>query len=165
MNDALHNLIEALREELREYGGMLALLEQQQEQVVGRAADELLQTVTAVNRQGDVLQRARQERERRRRELCAALAIPLDTPLKDLSAHLPENYRPLVQALLEENNALLARVQQRARQNFLLLRRSLELVRNLIATLCPALRATTYAGDGGMRTSWAAGQSLYDAVG
>ena len=38
MNDLLHNLIEALREELKQYGEMLAVLEQQQNSVVQRRA-------------------------------------------------------------------------------------------------------------------------------
>jgi len=45
MIDALQTLIEALRDELKQYGEMLALLDQQQELVAGRAADELLHSV------------------------------------------------------------------------------------------------------------------------
>jgi hypothetical protein len=65
MNETLHNFVESLREELKQYGELLALLELQQAQVVRRLADELLETVSAVNAQGDAIQVARREREQR----------------------------------------------------------------------------------------------------
>ena len=46
MNDLLHNLIEALREELKQYGEMLAVLEQQQDSVVRRQVDDLLRNIS-----------------------------------------------------------------------------------------------------------------------
>ena len=69
MNEFLQNFVEGLREELKQYGELLALLELQQTQVVRRLADELLETVSAVNAQGDAIQMARREREQRQREL------------------------------------------------------------------------------------------------
>ncbi len=45
-----------------------------------------------------------------------------------------------MQALVQENNELLVRVQQRARQNHLLLLRSLELMQKLINSLFPGSR-------------------------
>ncbi len=53
---------------------------------------------------------------------------------------LPADYRPLVQALVDENNELLVRVRQRARQNHLLLSRSVELMQGLLNTLLPVAR-------------------------
>ena len=44
---------------------------------------------------------------------------------------LPPDYRPLVQALVQENNELLARVHQRTRQNHLLLSHAVELMQQL----------------------------------
>ena len=61
----------------------------------------------------------------------------------DLIPLLPADYRPLLQALVEENNELLVRVRQRARQNHLMLRRSVELMQELLNTLAavaPRLR-------------------------
>ena len=75
MTELLHNFVESLREELKQYGELLALLELQQTQVVHRLADELLETVSAVNVQGDAIQVARREREQRQREV-GPLASP-----------------------------------------------------------------------------------------
>jgi hypothetical protein len=55
MNDLLHNLIEALREELKQYGEMLAVLDQQQHSVVQRQVDNLLQNVAAINAHAEAI--------------------------------------------------------------------------------------------------------------
>ncbi len=65
MNDnfSLNKLIAALREELQQYGEMLARLDEQQEYAMRRAADELLQSVSAVQEQGRKVSTARQHRQ------------------------------------------------------------------------------------------------------
>src|SRR5262252_2868609 len=116
MNELLQNLIEALREELKEYGEMLALLDQQQELVMHRRTQDLLQCVAAINSQADTIAVARHEREQRQRRIALQCNLPEDTTFANLVPCLPSGYRPLMQALVQENNELLIRVQQRARQ-------------------------------------------------
>ncbi|HYG34578.1 MAG TPA: flagellar export chaperone FlgN, partial [Clostridia bacterium] len=128
MTDPLKALIEALRHELQQYGEMLARLDQQQESIMSRAADDVLASVAAVQSQGVAIQEARRAREYTQRELAGYFHQPEETTLGDLTERMPSDYRPLVRALVEENNQLLARVHQRARQNHLLLRRSLDLM-------------------------------------
>ena len=164
MNELLQNFIESLREELKQYGELLALLDAQQEQVVRRLADELSETVSTINSQGEVIQAARRERDQRRRELARFLLLPDETLITQLIPSLPEAYRPLVSALVGENNHLLARVQQRARRNHILLSRSLELMGQFINSLC-AIGAPTYNEAGGMARAMAPGRALYEAVG
>ena len=164
MTEFLHNFIESLREELKQYGELLALLELQQTQVVRRLADELLETVSAVNAQGDAIQMARREREQRQRELARSLRL-LDTArIADLIAAMPEVCRPLVSALVDENNQLLGRVRQRARQNHVLLSRSVELMQQFINSFC-AVGVPTYNETGTVTPPPALGRALYDAVG
>ena len=62
MKELLSNLIEALREELKQYGEMLALLDQQQQMVVHRQVAALPDHVNCVNAQAGVIAAARQER-------------------------------------------------------------------------------------------------------
>lgn len=164
MTELLHNFIESLREELRQYGELLALLELQQTQVVRRLADELLETVSAVNAQGDAIQVARREREQRQRELARSCLLPDDARIADLLGAIPEVCRPLVSALVDENNQLLGRVRQRARQNHLLLSRSVELMQQFINSFC-AVGVPTYNETGTVTPPPALGRSLYDAIG
>ena len=164
MNELLQNFVESLREELKQYGELLALLEQQQAQVVRRLADELLGTVSAVNAQGDAIQMARREREQRQRDLARSLRLLDDARIADLIAAMPEVYRPLVSALVDENNQLLGRVRHCARQNHVLLSRSVELMQQFINSFC-AVGVPTYNEMGTMTPPPALGRPLYEAVG
>ncbi len=161
----LEELIEALREELRQYGELLALLDQQQEQVLTRATGELLCTVAAINGQTATLQKARQYREACHHELARVLQLSEQTSLGDTLPLLPENYRPLLQALVQENNELLTRIRQRTRQNHLLLSRSLDSIQNFLRALFPSGNTPVYNEKGRMPEASAPVGPLYEAVG
>jgi len=161
----LQNLIAALREELHEYGEMLARLDEQQELVMRREADGILQSVATIQEQGVVIQRAREIRVQRQGELAQKLALKSDAEFSQIVPQLPEDYRPMINALVSENNALLVRIQQRARQNHLLLRQSLELMQRFLSTLFPTPEARTYAPVNPMFSRPAPAVSIYEAVG
>jgi flagellar biosynthesis/type III secretory pathway chaperone len=165
MTELIQHLIEALREELKQYGEMLALLDRQHQFIMVRAADEVFQTISPIQAQGAAIQKARDYREERRRDLTQALDQVEGTPFSDLVPLLPPDYRPLLKALVDENNELLVRVRQRARQNHLLLSRSVELMQSLLNTLMPARETRVYNGHGNMHTHTIVTRSLYDAVG
>ncbi len=161
MNELLQNFISSLREELKQYGELLALLETQQEQVVRRQAEELLASVAAVETQGNAIRAARRERAQRQRELALALGAAAESSITTMIPLVPEACRPLVAALLDENNQLLRRVRQRARQNHVLLSRSLELMEKFINSFC-AVGAPTYNGTGMMAPRPNPGHALYE---
>jgi flagellar biosynthesis/type III secretory pathway chaperone len=165
MNELLSNLIEALREELKQYGEMLALLDQQQHLVMRRQVAELPNNVNSVNAQAGVIAAARQEREQRQRHLARLLQLSEPVTFTVLIPLLPADYRPLVDALVRENNELLVRVQQRARQNHLMLSHCVELMQQLINSIYPAVAPTTYDGNGHVPMAAVPPQPLYQAVG
>jgi flagellar biosynthesis/type III secretory pathway chaperone len=158
-------LLDALRQELQEYGEILALLEQQQASVLARAAEEVLQSVGSIQQQLARIQAARQQRQSCQSEIARQLAQPVDAAFATLIPLLPESYRLPVESLVRENNQLLARVQQRARQNHLLLSRSLQLMQQFINALMPATHPATYGQGGQMQGASLPGQGLYEAVG
>jgi hypothetical protein len=165
MNELLSNLIEALREELKQYGEMLALLDQQQHFVVRRQTSELPENVNSVNAQAAVITAARQERAQRQRHLARLLELPEGASFSAFLPLLPADYRPLVDALVCENNELLIRVQQRARQNHLLLSHCVELMQQLINSIFPGVSPTTYNGSGHIPVAAVPPRPLYQAVG
>jgi flagellar biosynthesis/type III secretory pathway chaperone len=165
MKELLANLIEALREELKQYGEMLALLDQQQQLVMRRQVGELPDNVNCVNAQAGVIAAARQEREQRQRYLARLLNQPETAAFAVLIPLLPEDYRPLVDALVRENNELLIRVQQRVRQNHLLLSHCVELMQQLINSIFPGVPPTTYDGSGRIPAAQIPPAPLYQAVG
>jgi flagellar biosynthesis/type III secretory pathway chaperone len=154
MNDLLHNLIEALREELKQYGEMLAVLDQQQSSVVQRHTHDLLQNVAV-----------RREREQHQRNVARQLDLAEDANFGTIIPLLPPDYRPLVQALVQENNELLARVHQRTRQNHLLLSHAVELMQQLINAIFPGGSPKTYDSNGRLPVNGLPQHSIYERVG
>ena len=166
MNDKLNHLIEALREELQQYGTMLALFERQQEELVRRETDQILATASELQSQGGAIRSAREQRVFRYVELAESLSVPPDGRFTGLLEALPVHRRGQVQALMDENNRLLKRIQHVARQNHLVLKHSLEHLTHFIHTLMGAQHQTlVYDGGGGVACPSASGLSLYEAVG
>jgi flagellar biosynthesis/type III secretory pathway chaperone len=164
MNELLQNLIESLREELKEYGEMLALLDQQQQMVTHRQTQDLLQCAGAVNLQAEAIAAARREREQRQREVARELNLSADAPFNEVLPRLPAQFQPLMKALVQENNQLLVRIQQRARQNHLLLTRIVELMQRFLGSLFPG-NPTTYDNAGQLLAASLPQRTVYDAIG
>lgn len=165
MKEILSHLIEALREELKQYGELLALLDQQQHLVMHRHTASLPDSASSVNAQADILRGARHEREQRQRNLARRIELPEDANFKMLLPKIPADYQPLVEALVEENNELLARVQARARQNHLLLSHCVDLMAQFMASIFPTTKPVTYNVNGHAPTVNIPAESLYHAVG
>ncbi len=165
MIESIKNLVGALREELQEYGEMLALLDRQQQLIMARAADEVFQTISVIQAQGAAIQNARGQREVRRRSTAEILGRDEAVTFSELIPLLPPDYRPLVKALVDENNELLVRVQQRARQNHLLLSRSVEMMQGLLDSLFPSRETRVYNDQGAPQTHSLPMRPFYEAVG
>ncbi len=164
MNELLQNLIEALREELKEYGEMLALLDQQQQMVTHRQTQDLLQCAGSTNIQAEAIAAARREREQRQREVARELRLGADAAFNEVMPKLPMAFQPLVKAWVQGNNQLLARIQQRARQSHLLLPRITELMQRFLGSLFPG-NPTTYDNAGQLLATALPQHSVYDAIG
>lgn len=164
MIDTLQKLISLLREELQQYGEMLARLDQQQDLVTRRAPDELLQSTADIDAQTRVIHEARRQRLEQQRAVAQALQLGEEASFTEIIAQLPADYRPLVAALVQENNELLIRVQQRSRQNHVLLSRSVELMNRLISSLLPG-GSPVYTGKGSLDGTMLPSRSIYQAMG
>lgn len=164
MTENIANLVSALRQELVQYGEMLALLERQQQQIGARSADEVYQSIGPVKRQGLAIQKARTHREECRAQLAQALQRARESSFAELISLLPADCRPLLCELVRKNNELLARVRQRARQNHLRLSRSIELIQGLINSLFPSRVSRIYNGRGAMKLRRLSPRSFYEAT-
>jgi len=164
MTESIEKLIAALREELQHYGEMLALLDQQQESAINRLADEMFAATTAIQNQAGIMQATRRDREQCQRVLARELCVVETSTFVEIIPLLPADYRPLLQSLVDENNSLLQRVQQRARQNHLVLSRSVELMQQFLGALFPARETHVYNEHGGRQLSSLPGPPLYQAI-
>lgn len=162
---SVDTLVDSLRFELQQYGEALALLEEQQELIVQRAAGGVMNSVSSIQSQAHQILVARERRASLQKELAHELRLPEDATLADLIRRLPAQYQPLVQALLEENNQLLFKVRQRAKQNHVLLSRSLELMQALIRSLLPAGAGVVYTSGGDVASPAFDRESHFQAVG
>jgi flagellar biosynthesis/type III secretory pathway chaperone len=160
----LEKLIAALREELQQYGEMLARLDDQQQLVIRRAAEAVLESLIPIQAQSAVLSQVRDARFTAMKALCGWLGVSETATFKEILPRLPADYRPLLQALIEENNELLQRIHQRARQNHVLLSRTVESMQHVINSLGIHRASPVYGEDGGVFTPSAARASLYEAV-
>jgi flagellar biosynthesis/type III secretory pathway chaperone len=94
---------------------------------------------------------AREQRVHRYVELAESLSLPPDGRFAVLLDALPAQRRGQVQALMDENNRLLKRLQQVSRQNHLVLKHSLDHLTQFIHTLMGAQHQTmVYDGGGGV---------------
>jgi hypothetical protein len=139
VSESLNRLIAALREELQQYGELLALLDRPQDLTGVSPSGELLQSIAAIQNQAAVIESARADRDRCHGAVATALEQSSTVPFAVLIPLLPADYQPLVEALVLENNQLLLRVQQRAHQNHVLMSRSAALMQQFVSAL-PTLR-------------------------
>jgi len=165
MIENINRLVSALREELQQYGEMLALLDAQQEHVKARSGQEVFRSISSIEAQALLIQNVRALREQCRQFVAKDAARPEAVSFSELIPLLPADYQPLVKALVDENNHLLARVRQRAHQNHLLLRRSLELMEGLLNTLFSSTQTSLYNGNGAIDKHYLAAPAFYSSVG
>jgi hypothetical protein len=165
MNELLSNLIESLRDELKHYGELLAQLEHQQQLVVRRQTQDLLHSAGGVNAQADAVAAARREREQHRRKIAKHLKLNDAAPIGEILPLLPEHYRGLIHALIHENNELLLRVQQRARQNQLLLSHAGELMQRFITAILPGATPATPDDAERLPQTSLSSSSIFEAIG
>ncbi len=131
-------MIQALREEVTQYGELLALLEKQQQLILGRSTDGLLGNLRSIHAQVPLVGSARQCRDDCRQALASALGQPATISFRILIAAAPPHCRALFEALVDEINDLLQRSQERLRQNHRLISRSLSSLHRMILELLPS---------------------------
>ncbi len=165
MNEALEKLIQALREELQQYGEMLARLDQQQEYVTRRASEDLLQATSEIELHSQTMKHARQVRTECQATVAREVGCESDATFATIIPKLPSPYRPLVLALVQENNESLGRIHQRSRQNHILLCRSLELMSRLLGNLMPGTHSPVYTDKMNVSSGAFPAHAMYQAIG
>ena len=160
----LQKLIEALREELQQYGEMLALLDNQQQLIRLRGADDILRSIDAISAQSGAIQAARQHRSSLQQEVARNAAQPEDSTFAQLIPLFPAAYQPLVSALVQENNELLRRVRQSAQKNQNMLRQSLDYMQRFVSALAGADQTTTTQEEPHNLLPVQPSSALYEAI-
>jgi flagellar biosynthesis/type III secretory pathway chaperone len=141
-------LVELLRSELEEYGGLLALLEDQQDAIIARSPDRVLEINTLINDQMRMIHMRREAREQFVCRLANRLNQNTNSTLRELLRFFRQPIQPLLEALIKEINNLVTRARRRAQQNQMLLARSIEVMQEVLQRLNPETMHKVYGADG-----------------
>jgi flagellar biosynthesis/type III secretory pathway chaperone len=142
------NLIEALRNEMQEYGGLLSLFNDQQTAILERKPDLVMAAQEAITQQVDTIHACRKLREESARVVAKAAGQNPDSTVRALVESCAEAVRPLLHALLDEVNRLILKTRRRAQQNQMLLARSIEVSQQILQRINPEMVTKTYSRRG-----------------
>jgi hypothetical protein len=112
MTGYVEQLVEALRNELQQYGEMLALLDSHD--TAGRGLPGILNACEGILRQGAAIEEARLLRVQQLSRLAWVLGKPDEDSILNLLADLPSHFQPLLTALISEINGALGQVREKA---------------------------------------------------
>lgn len=141
-------LVDALRDELQEYGDLLNLFDEQQAAILRREPDAVLATGDSITAQLKTVGSRRKRREALARESAELLNRPPESSLRELTQFFPQTVQALFQALIDEVNQLLSRTKRRAHQNQMLLARSVEVSQDILCRLDPGAMTKSYSPEG-----------------
>lgn len=159
-------LVEILRNELQEYGGLFNLLGQQQDRIIERKPDAVLLLNDEIEIQTRTVGDLRGRRETYVDDLLARVGEAVPGTLRRLIPHLPEFVQPLIEALMTDINHMVRRNRHKARQNHLLLSRAVQLTEETLRVLQPENFTRTYGRTGrASLPARAAAVSRYNALG
>ena len=149
-------MTQALRLELQEYGGLLGLLEEQQNSILRGEPEAFLELGTSVHDQASLLGAHRVCREKTVQHFCRTCQQPETSTLSELLAHMPSAASGMIKALIDEINTLVERTRRRLRQNHLLLARCMSSAQQRVATAGGGEIVSTYGRGGNVRSTMAA---------
>lgn len=145
MTATLQIYIDALRNELQQYGEMLALLETRDERDCSRSFGSLVRLAQEIETQIAIVDTARTQRASSQAQLAWALGSPEHDSVHQILPSLPEEYRPLVTALVDEIHELIRRLQDSVRINCSQLHRAMEVMQRFIVGISPQANSSPLA--------------------
>jgi len=148
MNTTWEMIADCLRQELADYGGLLHLFEQQQQSLFDRDPNAVMGLGIAIEEQARSVAGCRQRREQAVASFAEERGQPRTSTLRALLPLIEENARPLIEALVDEVNALLHRVRRISRHNHTLLSRAVEVHQEVLQQLRPNAFTKTYSSAG-----------------
>jgi cell division septum initiation protein DivIVA len=110
-------LVDALRDELQEKGGLIRLLNQQTETLYRRDTAENERLEEQIRAQLRLISRCTHDREFVLRQTAANLHLSDDVPSSEVIRSFPEYVHPLLEALFSEVDRLSNRMEERLKQN------------------------------------------------
>ena len=104
------DLLVLLRDELQEYGSLLGLLSAQQQSILERRPESLLEINQTVQTQMEASQILQKRRQGFVSSLANTFGISQESNLSELIPHFPDVTQPMFESLVEEINNLITKV-------------------------------------------------------
>ena len=143
-------LLTLLRNELQEYGGLVGLLNDQQDQLFARDPDALIAVNQSVHQQMEASELLLTKRQTMVSDLAQEYGKEPETTLTDLLPLFPAVTQPMFESIVEEINSLITNVRRKLDQNRRLLSRLTDVTDDILTALNPQLRTKTYDRSGGV---------------
>jgi flagellar biosynthesis/type III secretory pathway chaperone len=147
-NFSWEELLGLLRDELQEYGGLIGLLNAQQQSILNRRPESLLEINQSVQTQMEASQILQKRRQGFVNHLARNFGESQEASLSELLPHLPDVTQPMFESLIEEINNLITRVRRKVEQNQRLLARLAEVTDQILGISDPIGHSKTYGKDG-----------------
>ena len=141
-------LLELLRTELQEYGGLIGLLNAQQQSILNRKPESLVEINQSVQTQMEASQILQKRRQGFVSHLARNFGRPEQSTLSELLPHMPDVTQPMFESIIEEINSLISNVRRKVSQNQRLLSRLLEVTDHILSVANPSSFPQTYSKQG-----------------
>ena len=141
-------LLELLRTELQEYGGLIGLLNAQQQSILNRKPDSLVEINQSVQTQMEASQILQKRRQGFVSNLARNFGRSEQSTLTELLPHMPDVTQPMFESIIEEINSLITRVREKVSQNQRLLARLVEVTDHILSAANPSSFPQTYSKHG-----------------
>ena len=144
------DLLHLLRDELGEYGGLVGLLSDQQETILNREPENLLEINKSVRTQMEASRILQQRRQGFVRSLASGYGKPKDSSLSELVPCFPAVTRPMFESIVEEINNLISKIRRKLDQNRRLISRLGDVTDQILAVADPRTHTQTYDQKGSL---------------
>lgn len=142
------DLLGLLRDELQEYGGLVGLLSAQQQSILNRRPESLLEINQSVQTQMEASQMLQRRRQGFVSSLASSYGEPDESTLSELVPHFPDVTQPMFQSIIEEINNLISQIRRKIDQNQRLLNRLTEVTDQILGVTDPGSHSKTYDKSG-----------------
>lgn len=142
------DLLGLLRDELQEYGGLVGLLSAQQQSILNRRPESLLEINQSVQTQMEASQMLQRRRQGFVSSLASSYGESDESTLSELVPHFPDVTQPMFQSIIEEINNLISQIRRKIEQNQRLLNRLTEVTDQILGVTDPGSHSKTYDKSG-----------------
>lgn len=145
------DLLSLLRDELQEYGGLVGLLNAQQQNILNRQPENLLQLNQSVQTQMEASQILHKRRQGFVSTLASTYGESSKASLSELVPHFPDVTQPMFESIIEEINNLISNIRRKIEQNQRLLSRLSEVTDQILSVVEPHTHSKTYGKSGDLK--------------